>query len=176
MIFAILLLGLGCDDAGRSAKPPTTRPAAEVKPEAATTLEQTEPATAEDLKAAIAANGSITFLSDDGRWGGHDMDRDFTFLAGGDLHHFSYGVAMQGFRGRYEVSPNGEATLSLPSTRHQWPTMVLRRDGGDLLLFEKAQDEQSWPPYRQIPPADEAQQRNEIEARGATTTQPGPAW
>ena len=136
-------------------------------PPAAPPFDETTPATASDLEAMVAEHGSVTFLSDNGHWHGMDNDSDITFLPAGDLHVFNYGYAMIGYRGRYEVDAEGNVTVDLQIAGHPWPNMMLRSNGGDLLLYPFLPDEPGTWPYRQIPPADVAQQRQDIATRGA---------
>ena len=166
LLLAVALLLLGCDEEPAAT---TKRKQQPFKAPPVTLLEDTAPATAADLQAAIDANGSVTFLSYNGQWIGMDGDSDYTFFPGGELHRFGYGMSMIGYRGSYEVDGDGIITIDLPEHPHDWPPLHLRRDGGDLLLFYNGEDVNGWP-HRQIPPEQEAQQRQTIAARGAPPT------
>lgn len=153
-------------------------PVPQVTPAPATGTQPTSPPGAgavtagSELEALIAKQGSVTFLSHDGKWIGTDVDSDITFLPNGVAHTFSYSDAMIGYRGTFTAAADGTVVVEFPTLGEPWPTMTLRGDATSLLLSPKEPAGRAEPaersdwPFRQIPAAHEAQMREDIRTRG----------
>jgi hypothetical protein len=165
----------GCRDGDNLAKP-------SISGQPTSTQPTTAPATyasATDLDALIAKQGSVTFRSFDGKWIGRDGDTDLTFLPKAAVHMFEYGVGVSGYHGTYAIDPRGNITLQLPTFGHAWPVMLLQRDATSLLLVPAqngnglvmgnrggatfAPGQRTYWPFRPLDAAEEVQVRQRIK-------------
>ena len=130
------------------------------------------------LRDRIAAAGSVTFRSWDGKWIGLDSDTEITFLPDQAIHMTEYGDGVSHFKGRSRIDPSGQITLLWEDFGHEWPVMILERDATSLRLRPSDSDQGfvmgdrsgatlqsgqgSYWPFRPVTAKEEAQIREEI--------------
>jgi len=174
--FSVVMV-MGCRDAQKSAPPPTSYQSSSVQP--TTAPGPAAPASASDLAALIAKQGSVTFRSFGGKWVGMDGDTDLTFLPNGAVHMFEYGIGVTGYRGTYAIDPGGNITLQLSTFPEAWPVMSMQKDATSLLLVPArngndfvmgnrggvtfAPGQGTYWPFRPLGPAEEAEVRESIK-------------
>jgi hypothetical protein len=96
--------------------------------------ERINPVTEPDWSDRIKLIGSITFRSWGGKWIGTDCDTEITFLAGHEVIMTEYGNGVSQSKGIYSTDPSGQIEIKLEKLRHDWPSMILERDGISLRL------------------------------------------
>jgi hypothetical protein len=98
----------------------------------------TEPArrsVIDDFQQQIRRDGSITFVSWDGKRQGFDYDFGLKFLPQGQVELIEYGLGADAFSGHYQLSNSGGVTVDLKGSNEKpWPAMLLLRDPRSLLL------------------------------------------
>jgi len=93
-----------------------------------------------ELHDRIQQNGSVTFRSWNGKWIGTDCDTEITLLPDQVAYMHEHGYSVSGYRGTYEIEPDGQVTIDFSGYGHEWPVMLLQRDSTSLLLKRKDSD------------------------------------
>jgi hypothetical protein len=101
---------------------------------------------AKDLLLRRATKTSdVTFESWNGKLRGVDNDAILHFYAPPRVVLEERGYSVEHYEGSYELTSEGRVIVSLKRYRENWPVMVLRRDGSNLLL-DREDGHTSWLP------------------------------
>ncbi|MCW1921035.1 hypothetical protein OKA05_00620 [Luteolibacter arcticus] len=94
-------------------------------------------APAQALARRIGEKEVVAFQSWNGKRQGGDSDSILHFRKDSKVELEDQGFDLQTFEGTYAVGPGGKVTLQLKGYHSSWPPMLLRGDGGDLLLYRE---------------------------------------
>jgi hypothetical protein len=91
-----------------------------------------------DFQGVVRDKGEIEFESWNGKLRGLDNDYRLIFRADSNaiLQEFGY-AGEDNTKGVYSIRPDGRITLNLQKYHWNWPSMMLRYDSGDLVLFRE---------------------------------------
>ena len=86
----------------------------------------------------------MSFKSWNGNLKGLDSDAVLRFYTDSRVVLEDMGISVLRYEGSYALKSGGAITIRLEGYRWNWPDMILRRDGGDLIL-NRVDGVTSWP-------------------------------
>jgi hypothetical protein len=96
-----------------------------------------EPDPHEALVKCISENGHVDFESWNGKPRGVDSDSALHFYKDSRVVLEDRGLSVSHYEGSYDFGADGRVEVTLKNYREDWPHMILRRDGTDLLLYRE---------------------------------------
>jgi hypothetical protein len=90
-----------------------------------------------DLRKLVRDEGSVRFLSWNGKMIRKDCDTEITFLPEQKVRLKEHGYSVNTFMGKYTINSKGEIRTEFENYGHVWPVMILKKDSKSLLLMPK---------------------------------------
>ena len=92
---------------------------------------------AASLERRIGETGHVSFESWNGKLRGVDSDSILHFYKDSKVVLEDRGISVAHYEGSYDLRPDGRVAVMLKRYREDWPLMILRLEGTNLLLYRE---------------------------------------